>query len=221
MPDGIMSAAKSCADLFDPCDELSDLPFDDQDDVLFAYQMLLDTGFIPGPFDLMPQLTAKCGNGLFYASATPDVMDDRNALPAINIVPDRCVIDVGFRVLPGMEARRVAERIRSTVAEAVGGEGQTGPFDFDRLEESPPLLLDAGNDLYAAVCDLVGQEETVSVSYATDGGWLATAGFDCLIWGPGTIEVAHKPNESMPKDEYARASDLLEQIVDRFCVAEA
>ncbi len=133
---------------------------------------------------------------------------------AINVVPDRCEIHVGFRVLPGMEAAPVAARIRGAVARAV-----SEPYDFDRLDEAPPLLLDGGDDLYRAVCGLVGQEETVSVSYATDGGWLATAGFDCLVWGPGTIEVAHKPNESMPKDEYARGSALLQRVVERFCVA--
>ena len=132
---------------------------------------------------------------------------------ATNIVPDRCVLHVGFRVLPGMQADPIAERIEAAVA-GVGGEDN---FELERLEQSPPLLLDEGSDLYAAVCGLIGQEETVSVSYATDGGWLATAGYDCLIWGPGTIEVAHKPNESMPADEYARASGLLQQVVDRFC----
>lgn len=134
---------------------------------------------------------------------------------AMNIVPDRCYVDVGIRVLPGMEARPVAERVRAAVAEALGGE----PFEVSRFEESPPLVLDEGNDLYTAVCALMEQDETVSVSYATDGGWFATAGFDCVIWGPGTIEVAHKPNESMPKGEYARASELLAGIVERFCGA--
>jgi len=132
---------------------------------------------------------------------------------AMNIVPDRCEVDVGLRVLPGMEARPFAERVRAAVAEALGDE----PFEVGRFEESPPLLLAEDNDLYAAVCAMMGQDETVSVSYATDGGWFATAGFDCLIWGPGTIEVAHKPNESMPKGEYARASELLGRIVERFC----
>ncbi len=131
---------------------------------------------------------------------------------AVNVVPDRCVVYAGFRVLPGMEARPIAERIEAAVAEA------TGRFDFERLDESPPLLLDEASDLYAAVSGLVAQEETVSVSYATDGGWLATAGHDCLIWGPGDIAVAHKPNEWMPKGEYAKASVLLEQVVERFCL---
>ena len=135
---------------------------------------------------------------------------------ATNVVPDRCILDVGFRVLPGMETRPVADRIEAVVTAASGGDGDG--FDFERLEEAPPMLLDEGSDLYTAVCDLVGQDETVSVSYATDGGWLATAGYDCLIWGPGTIEVAHKPNESMPKVEYLQASELLEKVVRQFCV---
>ncbi len=135
---------------------------------------------------------------------------------ATNIIPDRCVIHVGFRTLPGMASGPIADRIEAAVTGAV----DDGNFTFERLQESPPLLLDESNDLYAAVCGLVSQDETVSVSYATDGGWFATAGYECLIWGPGTIEVAHKPNESMPKNEYAHASGLLERVVERFCVAD-
>ena len=39
------------------------------------------------------------------------------------------------------------------------------------------------------------------------------------IWGPGSIEVAHKPNESLPKEELARAAPLVERVIERFCVA--
>ncbi len=132
---------------------------------------------------------------------------------ATNIVPDRCVVYVGIRVLPGMRAGTIADRIEATVTDAVGD----ADYSFERLEESPPLLLEESSDLYTAVCGLIGQQETISASYATDGGWLAAAGYDCLIWGPGTIEVAHKPNESMPGDEYAHGSGLLQQVVERFC----
>ena len=136
---------------------------------------------------------------------------------AVNIVPDRCVIDVGFRILPGMRSQPIAERIRAVVADAVGDE----PFTISNVEESPPLLLAEDNDLYRSLCRTVDQRETVSVSYATDGGWFHTAGYDCLIWGPGTIEVAHKPNESMPKAEYHLASRLLAGVVEQFCGAAA
>ena len=59
------------------------------------------------------------------------------------------------------------------------------------------------------------------MSFATDAGWFQTAGMECVIFGPGTIEVAHKPNESLPKDEFARADALLEGLVHRFCERRA
>lgn len=56
-----------------------------------------------------------------------------------------------------------------------------------------------------------------SVSFATDAGWLQRLGMDCAIFGPGTIEVAHKPNEHLPKSEFAAARGLLARTIDAFC----
>lgn len=64
----------------------------------------------------------------------------------------------------------------------------------------------------------MGQSETHAVSYATDGSWLQRSGLDCLIFGPGSIEVAHKPDEWMPKDEFHRACGLVDELVERFCL---
>lgn len=134
---------------------------------------------------------------------------------AVNVVPDQCTVRFGIRVLPGMEAAPLVERARRTVAEAVG----EAPYSLELINESPPLLLDEESDVYGEVCRLVGQDETLSASYATDGGWLQKAGLDCVIFGPGTIEVAHKPNEWMPKDEFARAVGHLDGLLGRFCLA--
>ena len=134
---------------------------------------------------------------------------------AINIVPDRCVVDFAFRVLPGMETAPITERVRAAVEAALEGED----FVFEVINESPPLLLDEGSEIYREVCGLVGQRRTLSASYTTDAGWLTTAGLECLLFGPGDIEVAHRPNESLPKDEFRRAAELLRELVDRFCVA--
>ena len=38
-----------------------------------------------------------------------------------------------------------------------------------------------------------------------------------LLFGPGAIEVAHKPNEFTPKDEFHRAGDVLRALIARFC----
>jgi len=132
---------------------------------------------------------------------------------AINVVPDRCEVEVGVRPLPGVDSEKLAERIRRAAREAAA------PFepDLEILSDSPPMLLDEASPIHRHLCALVGQRTGGSVSFATDAGWLQRLGMDCVIFGPGSIEVAHQPNEHLPKDEFAAARGLLDATVRRFC----
>jgi acetylornithine deacetylase len=132
---------------------------------------------------------------------------------AVNVVPDRCVIDVGVRPLPGMEGAEVVEAVRQAVANAAGD----APWELDVPAESPPLLLDAAAPVHRALCEATGQERGESVCFATDGGWLARAGLECAVFGPGNIAVAHKPNEFVERSDLAGARGFLERAIDRFC----
>jgi len=144
---------------------------------------------------------------------------------AINAVPDRCSIDLGIRLLPGMETEPVLDRVRRAVEPFAAPEG----YELEILSASPPMELPAEVPIHRFLCELVGQEESRSVSFATDAGWLqrlttgneGDRGLDCAIFGPGSIEVAHKPNEWLPKEDLARARPLLERTIDRFCREEA
>jgi acetylornithine deacetylase len=132
---------------------------------------------------------------------------------AINVVPDRCVVEVGFRPLPGITSEELVERV-SRAARAAAQ-----PFEpaIELLSDSPPLLLDEASTIHRHLCALNHQDAGASVSFATDAGWLQRLGMDCAIFGPGSIEVAHKPNEYLPKDEFAAARGLLERTIRRFC----
>lgn len=132
---------------------------------------------------------------------------------AINVVPDRCVVELGFRPLPGVDSAALTARIGRAARAAAA------PFnpEVELISESPPLLLDEASPIHRYLCGLVGQRGGSSVSYATDAGWLQRLGLDCAIFGPGSIEVAHKPNESLPKDEFAAARGLFASAVRYFC----
>ncbi len=130
---------------------------------------------------------------------------------ATNVVPDRCVLGLGVRPLPGMHASGVVGSIRDAVANAVG----EMPFVLEQTGESPPLLLDADAPIHRTLLDLTGQEAEASVSFATDAGWLARAGMECVVFGPGSITEAHKPNEFVARADLARARTYLEQAVER------
>jgi acetylornithine deacetylase len=135
---------------------------------------------------------------------------------AMNVIPDHCTIQVGIRLLPAMSADAMVERVRTVVRAALPDE----PFELAALGESPAMMLDPHAALHQELCTMVGQGGTESVAFATDAGWLQTVGMRCAVFGPGSIEVAHRPNEFLPVGEFIRAGALLDDIIQRRCLAE-
>jgi acetylornithine deacetylase len=135
---------------------------------------------------------------------------------AVNVIPDRCTVQISIRLLPEMKAEEMTGRVRAAVADALPGE----PFELTPLGESPAMMLDERAALHAELCDMVGQHGTESVAFATDAGWLQTVGLRCAVFGPGSIEVAHRPNEFLPIAEFERAGELLDHIIRRRCLPQ-
>lgn len=132
---------------------------------------------------------------------------------ATNVIPDRCTLELGLRPLPGMKAADLVPRVEQTLAAALGAT----PWSLEIDNDSPPLLTPSSAPLYSTLCELLGQTGDESVSFASDGGTLSRAGNDCVLFGPGTIEVAHRPDEFVPKNDFQRAGEILDQLIERFC----
>ncbi len=132
---------------------------------------------------------------------------------AINVVPDRCAVELGARPLPGIASEELIERVSRAVRNAAA------PFEpeIELLSDSPAMLLDEGAPIHRYLCGLTGQSAGASVSFATDAGWLQRLGIDCAIFGPGSIEVAHKPNEHLPKADLIAAREPLARAIRHFC----
>ena len=126
---------------------------------------------------------------------------------AINVVPERCVIDMGIRLLPGMGSAEMVERVRRAVTCAASDAVVEG------IGDSPPMLVDERASIHEELCRHLGQHDSRAVSFTTDASWLQCMGVECVIWGPGSIEVAHKPNEWLPVAEFVRAGELLDRLV--------
>ena len=132
---------------------------------------------------------------------------------ATNVVPDRCRLDIGIRLMPGMATDSMVDRVRAAVEGVLPGR----EFELTVVSESPPMLLAEDNELYQTLCGTMGQTDTRSVYFATDAGWLNGADFDCVIFGPGNMDTAHKPNEWISTDDLARGEALVGDIVERYC----
>jgi acetylornithine deacetylase len=134
---------------------------------------------------------------------------------AINIVPDRCVVQLGIRLLPGTGVEEITERVRQAVRRALPEEA----FDLDYISLSPALMLPEDAELHRDLCRALGQQGSRSVNFATDAGWLEKAGFRCVLFGPGNIEDAHRANEYVPEGDLIRAGEVLERLIAHRCLA--
>ena len=73
---------------------------------------------------------------------------------AVNVVPDRCDVDIGLRVLPGMSSDALVDRVREVVAPVLAGER----WELERSGDSPPFLLSADRPVFRDVTGLLGPE---------------------------------------------------------------
>ena len=128
-------------------------------------------------------------------------------------VTRRCELACSLRLMPGMDTDSMKERVRQVVQNAMGD----SPFKFVVTHQTPPLLLDEQTVIYETLTKQIGQTNTFSASYATDAGWLQSLGMECAVFGPGSIEVAHRPNESLPISQFEACESIIDQMIRQGC----
>ena len=140
---------------------------------------------------------------------------------AINIVPERCVLQVGFRPLPGVDSSVLLTRIQQRIAPLdARHHAQGGSISVERTQDTPGLLTRAGTDLESLLRADATTPEVGGVPFATDGGNLARLGTRSLIFGPGSIDVAHRPDEFVPISALQTTRRAVERIVWARCMLQ-
>ena len=138
---------------------------------------------------------------------------------AINIVPDSCTLRVGFRPLPGLSTEDLFDEIDDCLvrvqqhARFLGGDVQTR-----RVQTGPALLTEDGTPLHAALCHHAVSHESTAAPFATDGGNLQKMGLSCLVFGPGSIDVAHRPDEYIEEAALTECVDTVKTVIQRMCI---
>lgn len=134
---------------------------------------------------------------------------------AVNVVPGRCEIEFGLRLLPGQDNAAMIARVQAELDKLPGP--IRARLSLDVLNDNPPMMCNGDTPVCSALGDMVGSRETHGVSFASDAGWLSTLGVQCVLFGPGSIEDAHRANESIDIAEWKRGGELLKEVVSRMC----
>src|SRR5579871_1864427 len=134
--------------------------------------------------------------------------------------PDRCLVTIERRTLPGEEAEFVERELddvldRCRLADA--------DFAAERrtLLVRDPLEVDAGNEIVEAVRSAAeavtgAKPATGGASYWADSGLIAAAGIPAVLFGPGG-EGAHALEERVSLRDSEVVARTLVEVAARFC----
>ena len=132
---------------------------------------------------------------------------------AVNVVPDRCTVEVDRRTLPGESAEEVLSAAGRALAGVPGWEFEPPHVTVGAMEvpEGSPLL----RLLSGAIAGVCGEARVEAAQYATDAGLFNGAGIPSVVFGPGDIAQAHTSEEWIDLENLHTAAAIVRGLISR------
>jgi len=133
-----------------------------------------------------------------------------------NMVPDRCVFQIGKRYLPGDSPDAIRAELEEAIATCKAEPDVRVSLvrepEFDRVPH-PPLEIHPKHPLphvlSATAARVRGETPRVgSWGAFTDGALLQAAGIPAVIFGPGDVSLAHTDEEHIELSEVVAAAEI-------------
>jgi len=135
---------------------------------------------------------------------------------AVNIVADRCVVEVDRRVLPEEDGPEIIERLRRFMDQMQKRGAITG-YDIHIMKFGSPFETSADSELVRTLkqsCEQTGvTPKTEGAAWYSDAGPLAKVCPEVCVFGPGSIRQAHTDEEFIDLEELAVGSKILRQFL--------
>jgi acetylornithine deacetylase len=132
-----------------------------------------------------------------------------------NRICGHCQLEFDVRLLPGMASVGVRDEIRARIEPLAAKHGVA--FTFTPLFPGVEAFANEQTALLQA-CEKLTGYGAQSVSYGTEAPFFQQLGMDTLVLGPGSIDVAHQPNEYMALDQVQPCITLLQSLIRQFCL---
>jgi acetylornithine deacetylase len=136
---------------------------------------------------------------------------------AVNIIARDCAFDWEFRPMPGEDSAALRRRIDDFVTADLVPRMRAGHMDAavetETLALVPPLVPDPASPAEALARRLTGINETTTIAFATEAGLFQAAGIPAVICGPGSIEVAHQPDEYITREQLGAGEAFLDRLL--------
>lgn len=141
-----------------------------------------------------------------------------NAGIATNVVADKAIFEWDIRSIPQDSILDVLNEFEDYCRQLEKEKKVLFPnFKIVNTKLHPPvpsLETDPSSSVVNLIGTITGNYKPNYVSYATEAGQFAEAGFESIICGPGSIEQAHRANEFISVQQLELGVKMIENLVD-------
>jgi acetylornithine deacetylase len=138
---------------------------------------------------------------------------------ARNATAGWCHFNWEFRPMPDDDGDAIITEIKNYATTQLLPDMQAlyPESDIKIITEAPvPPLSDTHADKAATfVSQITGLNSRHVVSFGTDAGYFSNEGLSTVVFGPGNISRAHKPNEFIEVEELAQGLEFLKKVADK------
>ena len=134
---------------------------------------------------------------------------------AINVVPDKCTIEIDIRTVPGQNHQDIIDDLHNIFTKL---KHQNPQFDAEVsiIREVGALETDNQCDFVRDFCSVTGINKTTAVGFTTDGPYFASLGVPVVIFGPGKPQLAHQPDEYIDISDVEKGVEYYKNIILKF-----
>ncbi len=139
----------------------------------------------------------------------------------INIVPERCEIEVDRRMLPSEKKERVLREIKESL-DFLQLQDPSFQYQIEEIDFAEPSEIDPEDEIVKISVEAIGEvrgerPKTKGFSGFTDARfYIKECRIPTLILGPGGVDQSHTTNESVEVDALVQAAQIYGLIIFKF-----
>ncbi|MFK8077008.1 MAG: acetylornithine deacetylase [Granulosicoccus sp.] len=138
---------------------------------------------------------------------------------ATNATAGQCHFNWEFRPMPGEDGQLIISELQH-YAETELLPAMKEIHEYSAIDIITDAPVPALNDKHAAkaaefVSSITGLNSRDVVSFGTDAGYFSDKGMSTVVFGPGSISRAHKPNEFIKRGELQQGMEFMQQVAQR------
>lgn len=135
----------------------------------------------------------------------------------VNVVPDRCTIELDRRLLPGETWASVEDELEAVLAPLRAGDPELHVTIEKPYQQVQPMATPPDAPIVRLAAEAArridGEHPVRGVAYCTDGAELSAAGIPCVVLGPGDIAQAHTATEYVEIQQVVKAAAIYREMI--------